>query len=148
MSELEEGAVLIDRCGACGGTWYDRGELELAVAAERAKTQSLWDRLPGEAAPETKAVYRSCPLCRQTMLRKRRGPVVIDLCGHHGAFLDAGELEQIAEHREVTEEEPRPQRAISPPAHRSHREGYAEAVTTSVVGVELAIELIASLFLE
>ena len=49
---------------------------------------------------ETKVAYRRCPQCDQAMHRKnfgRRSGVILDWCGDHGTWLDAKELEQVAQ---------------------------------------------------
>lgn len=48
----------------------------------------------------TKIVYRPCPACDQRMMRKnfaRVSGIIIDECGPHGAYFDAGELEGVLE---------------------------------------------------
>jgi Zn-finger nucleic acid-binding protein len=144
MSEVEAGKLQIDQCGACGGTWYDRDELSHAITAEKAKPRDLWDHLPASPPPaqDPRAKYRSCPVCRQSMLRKRKGPVIIDLCGPHGAFLEAGELEAIAQHVEApaVEKKAKVPRPVTTTAFEEN------SVTAAIVG-EVAIEVIvAALF--
>jgi Zn-finger nucleic acid-binding protein len=145
MSEAQAGPVAIDCCAACGGVWYDREELEHAVAAEKSKKQELWDHLPASPPQrEAKAVYRSCPICRQSMLRRRRGPVIVDLCGHHGAFLDAGELEAIAQHVEPPAETTKPVRArpVADP------DAFAESSVTHAIVGEVALEVVLAVLLD
>src|SRR5688572_4017138 len=55
MSETQDGDVLVDRCEACGGAWFDRAEIEHAIKMERSRKQELWDHLaPSEPKPEAK----------------------------------------------------------------------------------------------
>jgi Zn-finger nucleic acid-binding protein len=105
LAPIDDGGIVLDRCQDCGGTWYDRGELQAVLA----RPPPDEDRLPSGAQPaadgtlrfelkQTTPEYRPCPHCRQPMMRRNYGTmsgVVIDVCGRHGAFLDAGELERI-----------------------------------------------------
>ena len=88
---VTEDSIPLDICGACGGTWFDKGEC----------TQYLERRL--EAAPKPPqqgeasrklldARVASCPRCSVTLERRRRGDITIDSCSAcGGVFLDAGE---------------------------------------------------------
>ena len=98
--EIVDGLEL-DLCQACGGTWYDRGELEQHLAAT---TPTADD---GDAPPDREFTreadrmdtrYLKCPVCTSPMTRKNWGRlsgVIVDICGPHGLFLDPGELERI-----------------------------------------------------
>ncbi len=35
MAEVAKGSVMIDRCGGCGGVFFDAGELEILVRHEK-----------------------------------------------------------------------------------------------------------------
>jgi len=143
MSEVAAGALMIDHCVACGGVWYDRGELDQAIEAEKQKKQELWEHLPGgDPQRDTKVVYRSCPICRQAMLRKLKKRVVIDVCGAHGAFLDAGELEAIAQHKEVVQPEAKPKARVPRTA------GYDAELAEGVEAATFAAELIMLVLLD
>jgi len=96
--EVVEG-IELDICYSCGGTWYDKDELEehLAKGAQEpgeddagATTKADWQRKD--------AIYLKCPKCGRPMNRVnfgRRSGTIVDVCGPHGVFLDAGELEEI-----------------------------------------------------
>ena len=89
--------LIIDTCGGCGGTWYDRGELEAHVTIARTKGLTVPPRATGPAAAERKQ-YLPCPRCTKPMLPKayrRVSGIVVDVCGPHGVYADAGELAQI-----------------------------------------------------
>lgn len=94
-------------CRGCGGAWIDtltlQAVLEAAAAAAPMEGHGTGDKgvhrrtmAPGSV---TRAVvYRKCPVCQQTMLRRnfaRVSGVVVDACGKHGTFFDAGELEDV-----------------------------------------------------
>jgi hypothetical protein len=54
---------------------------------------------PRRAAWQEEIAYRRCPSCSGRMQRRnfgRRSGVVVDWCGHHGTWLDAHEMEDIA----------------------------------------------------
>lgn len=95
----------VDLCPGCRGLWLDLGELTELVrrplvmrgdlAAIRQAVQTL--RTQRALAP---AVYRPCPICGEVMHRRNFGRisgVIVDECGRHGAFFDAGELEAVQE---------------------------------------------------
>ena len=82
--------VTIDRCPACRGTWYDRGELDLS-------DESPWtnvEELPLQPAEDTPTL--TCPRCASSMAAvtvQRLADLVLDRCPSCGGFwLDAGEL--------------------------------------------------------
>lgn len=89
-------------CQNCGGAWMGAQAFDLLVkqAQERAIASE------GGEAPKrrvmtslkTKVVYRPCPECKQMMQRKnfaRVSGVIVDRCGPHGYFFEAGELEDV-----------------------------------------------------
>jgi hypothetical protein len=43
MNEVRKDLVLVDTCGACGGVYFDKGELEILLSAR--KPRSVWDKL-------------------------------------------------------------------------------------------------------
>jgi Zn-finger nucleic acid-binding protein len=87
-----------DICPQCGGMWLDRDDFHRATA-----TRYVYK------AVEIKSEYRQTPIrgpidyipcvrCGKMMNRKNFGKisgVIIDRCGRHGVWLDAGELEKI-----------------------------------------------------
>ena len=84
--------LMLDVCAGCGGTWYDRAELEQALA------EHVADPSPVQAFHEEHVQYLHCPRCLGRMTRRVYQPgagVVLDYCGHHGVWLDAGELERV-----------------------------------------------------
>jgi ribosomal protein L37AE/L43A len=44
MAEEKYEAVLVDRCGACGGVYFDGGELELVLKAKSSLLQRIFQR--------------------------------------------------------------------------------------------------------
>ena len=93
--------IELDICYSCGGTWYDREELEERLA----KADPELDESDSAAEPAAQAdwrrkdaMYLKCPKCGRPMNRVnfgRRSGVIVDVCGPHGVFLDAGEFEGI-----------------------------------------------------
>ncbi len=97
----------VSECLVCHGLWVP-GEsfdalLEQAIAgwrAQAAPARPLAGRLRRRAALPDKLVYRRCPRCASPMTRKnfgRASGVIVDWCGEHGTWLDADELEAIAD---------------------------------------------------
>jgi Zn-finger nucleic acid-binding protein len=94
-------------CRSCGGAWIDANTLQVVLEAASARApmegHGVGDRgvrrrtmPPGTAT--AKVVYRKCPVCDHSMLRRnfaRVSGVVVDECSRHGMFFDAGELEDI-----------------------------------------------------
>lgn len=106
MRQQSDQGVRLDVCGACGGCWFDRGELETLTrraeppeAAHRTLKQIRQDlREMARPVPERKIKYIKCPTCNNMMTRQnfgRSSGVMIDLCIRHGVWLDGGELEHI-----------------------------------------------------
>ena len=96
----------LDVCFGCGGIWYDRDELEARLKSHLEHTgeagpdiaQTSWKRAPD--ADTSTVEYLPCPHCQKQMTRKnfgRASGVIIDVCGYHGLFLDAGEFDRISE---------------------------------------------------
>lgn len=90
------GNVTIDLCDACGGHWYDAGELERI--REMAPAQRPHG--PEDAAPrwvDSKAGASQCPRCRVPLNVERyaySSDLVLDRCPScNGMWVDAGELD-------------------------------------------------------
>ena len=94
MQPQTNGQLTVDVCRGCGGTWYDRGELRQQLGAGPPVASAPVAASPQQPRVET---TRTCPKCTAAMAKsKYRGGVIIDICSAHGAFLDPGEIEQIA----------------------------------------------------
>ena len=95
MKKIVVADVTIDVCSDCGGIWLDRGELE-ELLQKRPKVEKKGEEELEEASRGQH--YLSCPRCSKMMQLKnykRCSGVLIDVCGKHGCYLDAGEFEQI-----------------------------------------------------
>ena len=85
-------------CPKCGGMWLDRGEFHLLTREYDVyrKDEDKGAYLRGPV--EDTVTYIPCVRCGKLMNRKnfaRISGVIIDECGNHGVWLDAGELERI-----------------------------------------------------
>lgn len=82
----------VDVCGACGGIWFDRGELAEVCGAS-------WD-IPARGYRSSPSQYR-CPTCTETMTEDTwlaPHELRVDACpSQHGVYLNRGELERILE---------------------------------------------------
>ena len=93
--------IPVDVCPACQGMWLDTGELGALLTRPvtmRSDLPAIRRRVAALGHRPDAVVYRRCPLCGASMHRRNFGRVsgvVVDECGGHGAFLDAGELEAI-----------------------------------------------------
>lgn len=95
---------LVHGCQRCGGAWIDKETLAAVIrsTAERAPPREGRPgvhrrRLAGSSFP-AKVVYRRCAVCSEHMHRRnfaRVSGVIVDECGLHGTFFDAGELEDV-----------------------------------------------------
>lgn len=92
----------VDRCPACGGTWFDAGEVEpglreIAPDPGRARFYRLTHRKPEPVDGEPVAV---CPRCLVPMQAIRSGAapdVIYDRCPQcRGVWFDARELVRFA----------------------------------------------------
>ncbi len=87
-----------DFCTQCGGLWLDTAEFCKATRPSDVyrKEESKTEFLRGPLEKQT--TYVPCVRCGKLMNRKnfrRISGVLIDECGRHGVWLDAGELEKI-----------------------------------------------------
>ncbi len=125
------GTESLIECASCAGLWVDPKLLE-RLCADAGARKSVAEALGSSPAkPSTvheKSVrYIPCPSCGELMNRKNFGSIsgiIIDVCKHHGIWLDHGELESAlnfsekgglveARRREVENLEQRKQRALS-----------------------------------
>jgi len=90
----------IDICPQCRGIWLDSEEFDY-LTSERdvysdPSVPRTFEKRPLKLDDES--IYLPCLRCGQPMHRrnfKKVSGILIDLCPKHGAWLDAGELEQI-----------------------------------------------------
>lgn len=132
-------------CATCGGLWFGHDDfVSVCASAEQESLAEQFHYTP--AALPTAGVnhlaYAPCVVCREFMNRRNYASasgVVIDICKHHGVWLDRGEIDKIlafirkgglerARHRQIEklEEERRRLRAdraaaSGAPASRGHR---------------------------
>jgi Zn-finger nucleic acid-binding protein len=94
LKSSKDGTIPTETCAQCGGMWLDRGDFA------RARRTQPPDEAPYHkhaVRPET-GPYLPCVRCGELMNRKnfaRVSGVLIDECGRHGVWLDAGELDSI-----------------------------------------------------
>ena len=93
-------------CRRCGGVWIGNETLDGLVEAaastgERvtvAGTGTVHRRQLPTGTMTGPIVYRRCAECNTPMTRRnfaRISGVIVDTCGQHGTFFDAGELEDV-----------------------------------------------------
>ncbi len=87
-----------DICPQCHGVWLDKDEFRRATREitvyRKVKTKGEYIKNPVRGPVE----YISCVRCGKLMNRRNFGKisgVIIDRCGKHGVWLDAGELGKI-----------------------------------------------------
>ena len=99
-------------CGRCGGQWLDNAGTQRVVAGIiSAHARTMAKRVSAGAQPAAATHYRdagsepaarACPLCQQPLEVKNVAEVniEIDVCGTHGTWFDAHELDALAKHFE------------------------------------------------
>jgi Zn-finger nucleic acid-binding protein len=107
LSHRAVGAVWLDECAGCGGLWVGDEDFDLLVnrAAEAARQRPTMGlgtdhRRRRKTEFQTDVRYRRCPDCEGVMQRRNFGKssgIIVDWCGRHGSWLDADELEDIAD---------------------------------------------------
>ena len=107
MPPHQVGGIRVNECTGCRGVWAPGDAFEQLVsrafAARRAQAPA---GLPagarvsrGNPTAQGSVRYRKCPECQGLMQRRnfrKSSGVILDVCGAHGTWLDADELEQIA----------------------------------------------------
>ncbi len=87
-----------DLCPACGGLWLDRGEFKRATRESYVYRHADLDEEFVRTPPDGPMEYIPCVRCGHVMNRKNFAGisgVLVDECGKHGVWLDAGEMEKI-----------------------------------------------------
>lgn len=96
LLEIDRDGVAVDRCGSCGGIWFDAKELK-RVAQDR-EVEQLATRVTDYSPPSAFA----CPRCRGACVRAFCAEVEVDTCADcRGVWLDAGELAEAKRQVEV-----------------------------------------------
>lgn len=94
---VEREGIEVDWCAACGGIWFDAGELELLAEVAQCRLELAFAEPPG-TAPATPAApsSRRCPRCTRRLEERPLAlepPIAIDFCPRgHGLWFDRGEL--------------------------------------------------------
>jgi uncharacterized protein len=115
VARIYEANIEIDECPACKGTFLDQGELErIQAAVEKDHREALSrpvDSVRAEMAAEREEALPlvDCPKCGTSMERRRYGlgsQTVIDAGPEgHGLWLDRGELEELEQFYERSQDE-------------------------------------------
>lgn len=88
--------IELDWCSACGGLWFNRGEMDLLALKMGLPPVRFAPAPPGNARDEK---MLKCPECNRRMdkrLLEEDHSTVVDVCPHCGGlWLDHGELEQV-----------------------------------------------------
>jgi len=106
VGHLVDGCLL-DGCDACGGVFVDNTTLERVIDTRRQSSamdamgmpRRITGVTPVQGVP-TGPMYIACPDCGALMTRRnfgRSSGILIDVCAHHGTWLDADELPRIIE---------------------------------------------------
>ncbi len=96
LEQTRRGPVYYDVCEACGGMWFDFGELDAMVfQLYQSVEASSRDKADNVSEP-----VRQCPRCENQPLLKvfflRFSNILLDYCENcYGFWLDRGELRRI-----------------------------------------------------
>lgn len=88
-----QGAVTIDKCKACGGIWFDKGEAEILKGDWMSDFLDSGDPMIGKEHNLNTEV--SCPRCNkimETVNDPEQKHIHYEVCENHGMFMDAGEF--------------------------------------------------------
>jgi Zn-finger nucleic acid-binding protein len=100
------GGVWVDECPSCLGLWTPGDVMDRLIDRIRDRLRAQGASAPDAEHHERRSkwqpefTYRKCPECGVMMQRRnfgRRSGVVVDWCASHGTWLDAHELEDIAD---------------------------------------------------
>ena len=106
LSKVELLGLELDKCHACDGIWFDRGELETLSEAKDADIEEVLERKYGnpkvkEGKPEG---YMRCPRCGSRLREQYYtylNPVRVDRCETcFGFWMDDEELNAVVGERE------------------------------------------------
>lgn len=98
LEESEYRGSKIDICPQCKGLWLDTNEFDFHISERDTFSDDTISKTYSKPALPKKSEYVKCARCSAVMVQKnfrRISGVIIDICRDHGAWLDAGELEQI-----------------------------------------------------
>jgi Zn-finger nucleic acid-binding protein len=100
MIVVEYEKIELDHCVNCGGVWFDSGELELFMEAEKLDGSAFSpDSLLAAPEASTSEKKRKCPICGRKMKKTVLGQepkVLIDACTRgDGLWFDRGEVERL-----------------------------------------------------
>jgi Zn-finger nucleic acid-binding protein len=92
--------IELDYCPACGGVWFDVGELELLMGTtglgDHRRYLEEMAKSPEVAVAEKK---RKCPICRRKMKKTfidAANSIVVDVCHTgDGIWFDGGEVKSL-----------------------------------------------------
>jgi len=99
MKKVKEPDITVDRCSECGGTFLDKGELDILATGMAGKIEFC---SIDEKEQDDKHPIRTCPkpACQNNRMRKIDllvySDTIFDYCEKCGGFfLDKGEIEQM-----------------------------------------------------
>jgi len=148
LAQVTFGAIDAAECPRCGGVFVDAASLR-RITADRAQARAVPLASARPARPVEEVRYLACPNCAKLMNRVnfgRRSGVIVDVCGQHGTWFDAGELALalsfVAEGGLVAarDDEPRATPAPAPPPQT------LTAPVSPADGGSLLLELLGELF--
>jgi Zn-finger nucleic acid-binding protein len=85
-------------CDSCSGLFVPHETFEMMQDASERVILSTQRAQAGRLEIEKTISYVKCPVCRTLMNRKNfagMSGVIVDICGYHGVWFDAGELGKI-----------------------------------------------------
>jgi uncharacterized protein len=116
---VEYESIELDYCAACGGVWFDAGELELLLeAAGLGNERSFLEGVAKSPESNVAEKKRRCPVCRRKMKKvmiNEEKKIITDICmGGHGIWFDGGEVNALVKSlSEKSPEKAESKRALS-----------------------------------
>ncbi len=98
MDLIDAGGRQLLECQRCGGQFLGHAHLRALLERRAELGRALLGRLTPANPLKQKVVYRPCPSCAALMNRRNFGAasgIIVDICGLHGTFFDAGELPRV-----------------------------------------------------
>jgi rhomboid family protein len=109
LEETWKGPIYYDVCDACGGMWFDMGEMDAMVIPVYQSVEAIAQLGRADSCSES---LRKCPRCESQWLDKVTfldcDQIPLDCCPKcHGFWLDGGELNGIRQELQKTWEQKR-----------------------------------------
>jgi len=87
--------VQLDGCGSCGGIWIDNTSARRVLDQPQKIFADLAERCAVNAQRKDRVERPKCPACPAILDRSHVHNIELDICGDHGTWFDAFELQML-----------------------------------------------------